>query len=297
MLAVVLRQGALAFGLSMALLGLALSLFSPWGPLWALGLWLAIPWIGVLTWTIRLTLRSQGSQTGGLVWWRAIWGEAWAVYRVFIWSMPWTWRASRAYHGAHDGARLPVLLIHGYCCNHRVWDHVFDGLRARGHTVTAISLEPLFCSIDDYAAQVQSAVDLLCASTGQRQVALVGHSMGGLVIRAWMRARGSGQAKVVITLGTPHQGTQITPHARLPNAKQMVWHSDWLAQLEAQTTDTERSLLRIALTPQDAIVFPQTAQTLPPLAAQEFPGLGHLQLCTDAAVFNWICQALDPTQA
>ena len=53
----------------------------------------------------------------------------------------------------------------------------------------AISLEPLFCSIDDYAAQVQSAVDQLCASTGQRQVALVGHSMGGGVAMQYAGVR------------------------------------------------------------------------------------------------------------
>lgn len=280
----------------MALVGLVASLFSPWGPVWALGLWLTLPWLGVLVWTAQLTRRAKGAQTGAGPWLRAVWGETWAVYRIFIWSMPWTWTGSRSFAGPSDSARLPVLLIHGYCCNHRVWDGVIRGLRARGHSVMAISLEPLFCSIDDYAAQVQSAVDQLCARTGQRQVALIGHSMGGLVIRAWMRAHGCAQAKVAITLGTPHQGTQITPHARLPNAKQMVWHSDWLAQLEAQTTDAQRSLLRIALTPQDAIVFPQTAQTLPQLTAQEFPGLGHLQLCTDPAVLRWMCDVLDQAQ-
>ena len=293
MLAKLLRQGALAYALGMALLGWVFSWFSPWGPLWALGLWLALPWLGVLAWTVRLTWRSKGAQTGALLWWRAIWGETWAVYRVFIWAMPWTWTGSRMYQGTQDSERVPVLLIHGYCCNHRVWDAVFAGLRARGHSVMAISLEPLFCSIDDYAVQVQAAVEQLCASTGQRQIALVGHSMGGLVIRAWMRAHGCAQAKVAVTLGTPHQGTQITPHARLPNAKQMVWHSAWLAQLEAHTTHAERALLRLALTPQDAIVFPQTAQTLPHLAAQAFPGLGHLQLCRDPGVLRWVYQTLD----
>ena len=48
----------------------------------------------------------------------------------------------------------------------------------------------------------------------------------------------------------------------------------------------------IALTEQDAIVFPQTAQTLPGVDAQVFRGIGHLQLCTDARVFAWVAAQL-----
>jgi hypothetical protein len=53
-----------------------------------------------------------------------------------------------------------------------------------------------------------------------------------------------------------------------------------------------RALLRLALTEQDAIVFPQTAQTLPGVDAQVFSGIGHLQLCTDARVFAWVAAQL-----
>jgi pimeloyl-ACP methyl ester carboxylesterase len=187
---------------------------------------------------------------------------------------------------------LPVLLIHGYCCNYGVWRYVAARLQALGHTVLAINLEPLFCSIDDYAPQVEHAVAQLRAQTGQQRVALVGHSMGGLVIRAWMRAYGEAQAAVAITLGSPHQGTQITPHAKLANARQMVWANDWLQALQASESPPRRAMLRVALTAQDAIVFPQTAQTIPDVATQHFSGIGHLQLCTDPDVFAWITSEL-----
>jgi triacylglycerol esterase/lipase EstA (alpha/beta hydrolase family) len=165
-------------------------------------------------------------------------------------------------------------------------------LQALGHTVLAINLEPLFCSIDEFAPQVEQALAQLRAQTGQARVALVGHSMGGLVIRAWMRAYGDTQVAVAVSLGSPHQGTKITPHAKLPNARQMVWASDWLQDLQTQETPERRALLRIALTEQDAIVFPQTAQTLPGVDAQVFRGIGHLQMCTDARVFAWVAAQL-----
>ena len=263
-----------------------------WQVWWLLAAWLALPLLMVAAWTAKLTLRSRPQGAGGWVWWRAIAGESWAIYRLFIGSMPWVRSASQLRIPNAPSSCLPVLLIHGYCCNYGVWRDVAPRLQALGHTVLAINLEPLFCSIDDYAPQVEQAVAQLRAQTGQHRVALVGHSMGGLVIRAWMRAYGDTQVAVAVTLGSPHQGTQITPHAKLPNARQMVWANDWLQALQDSESPQRRALLRIALTEQDAIVFPQTRQTLPGVDTQVFSGIGHLQMCTDARVFNWLAAQL-----
>jgi pimeloyl-ACP methyl ester carboxylesterase len=263
-----------------------------WQAWWLLVAWLALPLLILAAWTAKITLHSRPQGGGGWIWWRAIAGESWAIYRLFIWSMPWVRSASQLRTPNAPSSCLPVLLIHGYCCNYGVWRDVAARLQGLGHTVLAINLEPLFCSIDDYAPQVEQAVAQLRAQTGQQRVALVGHSMGGLVIRAWMRAFGDTQLAVAMTLGSPHQGTQITPHAKLPNARQMVWASDWLQALQTSENHQRRALLRVALTEQDAIVFPQTAQTLPGVDTQHFSGIGHLKLCTDADVFAWITAQL-----
>ena len=267
-----------------------------WQAWWLLAAWLALPLLMVAAWTAKLTLRSRPKGAVGWVWWRAIAGESWAIYRLFIGSMPWVRSASQLLTPKAAASRVPVLLIHGYCCNHGVWRDVAARLQALGHTVLAINLEPLFCSIDDYAPQVEQAVAQLRAQTGQQRVALVGHSMGGLVIRAWMRVYGDTRVAVAVTLGSPHQGTQITPHAKLPNARQMVWASDWLQALQASESPQRRALLRVALTEQDAIVFPQTAQTLPGVDSKVFGGIGHLQLCSDARVFAWLAAQLQTTK-
>ena len=263
-----------------------------WQAWWLLAAWLLLPLLIVLVWTAKLTLRSRPSGEGGWVWWRAIFGESWAIYRLLMWGMPWVRGQGQTLLGLGQSQRVPVLLIHGYCCNHGVWRDMASRLQALGHTVLAINLEPLFCSIDEFAPQVEQALAQLRTQTGQARVALVGHSMGGLVVRAWMRAYGDAQVAVAVSLGSPHQGTQITPHVKLPNARQMVWASDWLQDLQTQETPERRALLRIALTEQDAIVFPQTAQTLPGVDAQVFRGIGHLQLCTDARVFAWVAAQL-----
>jgi pimeloyl-ACP methyl ester carboxylesterase len=226
------------------------------------------------------------------MWWRSLRGESWAGIQIFLLRQPWAFASPQIQAALGSQARIPVLLVHGYVCNYRLWDVLIPDLRVLGHTVLAINLEPIFTSIDDYAALVEGAVQALRLQTGQDRIALVGHSMGGLAIRAWMRRYGTAHAARAITLGTPHAGTQINALVRTLNATQMAWHSMWLQELAASETDATRSLFRIALSPQDNIVFPQRAQTLASVTPVVFDGLGHLQLCTDAGVRAWVCHEL-----
>lgn len=229
-------------------------------------------------------------------WFKSLFGEYWAGIVVFIFRQPWATQPPVLLPATGDANRIPVVLVHGYVCNHRIWDDIIPVLRAQGHAVHAVNLEPLYCSIDRYAPIVDAAVQTLLAQSGHKQVALVGHSMGGLAIRAWLRTHGSARAARVLTLGTPHVGTKIADalpkSAHTPNGKQMVWESDWLKGLAAAETDATRALFRIALTPQDNIVFPQRAQVLQGVEATVFPGIGHVQMCLDGDVIEWVASHL-----
>lgn len=277
-----------------------------------LGWWLAtptdpFPWLVLLAAlglpllsTVMLAIstavmsRAPGANGG---WWRAVVGECWAWLRLGLFSLPWALSAPKLQQPLASqppcAPQIPVLLVHGYLCNHRVWGLVARRLRQGGHPVLCVDLEPLFISIDRYAPLIEAAVTELCRQTGAQQVALVGHSMGGLAIRAWMRAAGIRRVARVITLGTPHAGTRIAQHHPSPNARQMGWRSAWLQDLATGESAGARALLRIALTPQDNIVYPQREQRLQGVPVTEFDGLGHLQLCLDARVIGWLERQLD----
>lgn len=225
-------------------------------------------------------------------WVQSLFGEYRAGVIIFLFRQPWTRKAPGVLPSTGTHKRIPVVLVHGYLCNHRVWDDVTPRLRAQGHDVFAINLEPLFCSIDRYAEVVESAVQALLTHSGQQQVALVGHSMGGLAIRAWLRTHDTQRAARVLTLGTPHVGTQVPQHIKTPNGIQMTWKSEWIDTLAGSETAALYRLFHIALTPQDNIVYPQRAQVLPNVTATVFEGIGHLQMCLDPRVIEWLKKQL-----
>lgn len=261
------------------------------------GLW-AIPLLGGLTPLALLVLQNTinalraRTDAPAHLHWQAWIGEISAAIRLFVLRQPWSWQPPQPQVHTGATARVPVLLVHGFISNHRIWDLMLPRLRAAGHTVLAIDLEPLFTSIDDYATPIEQAVQQLRAQTGAEQVALVGHSMGGLAIRAWMRQYGTRQAAGAITLGTPHAGTRVRQAVPSPNGQQMGWQSSWLQNLNATETPAARSLLRVALSAQDPIVFPQRDQTLVGVPSRVFEGIGHLQLCTAPEVLQWVVSEL-----
>jgi triacylglycerol lipase len=253
---------------------------------------IAMPPLANLLTVLYSFMRSRAAEPLAL-WFKAMRGECLANVQFFLLRQPWAFAPPTLQAAASTSPqRIPVLLVHGFACNHRVWDALAPVLLQQGHSLLAVNLEPLFTSIDDYAPQLERAVQSLRQQTGQEQIALLGHSMGGLAIRAWMRRYGSQHAARAITLGTPHVGTQAHALVNTPNGLQMAWRSKWLAELAASESDRTRSLFRIAITPQDNIVHPQRAQTLAGVVPTVFEGLGHLQLCSAPAVSRWVCAEL-----
>lgn len=294
MLAKLLRRMLLAQFLVGAGLGYLLTTTAHW-PNWSMGACaVLLPLLTGLLASSITAVKSRAPAEPSRMWWRSLLGEIVAGVQVFFLRQPWA-MTPPSYLPATGGiAKVPVVLVHGYVCNHRIWDDTIAALRTAGHPVLAVDLEPLFTSIDAYAPIIDTAVTELCRQTGASQVALVGHSMGGLAIRAWMRAHGTQRAAKVLTLGTPHAGTQIAPHIRTANGRQMCWHSQWLADLTASETEASRALMRIAITGQDNIVYPQRAQVLPGVDAMVFEGMGHLQMCLEKPVIDWVLAQLSP---
>ena len=181
-----------------------------------------------------------------------------------------------------------VVLLHGFVCNRGLWTPWLRELQRRDIRFVAVNLEPVFASIDAYAAQVDAAVRQMAQATGQPPL-LVCHSMGGLVARAWLRA-GSHEGRVhhVVTLGSPHHGTRAGDTrfslGALVNAGQMCVGSSWLRELAQDEPASRHRMFTCFYSNCDNIVFPASTATLPGADNRLVPGCAHLALVLDRSV-------------
>ena len=192
---------------------------------------------------------------------------------------------------AHCAARrVPLLLIHGYQCNRGFWFWLRPGLEAAGWTVATHSMEPVFADIDNYAEGIARRIEEVLAATGASQVILVGHSMGGLASRAYLRRHGAGKVARLITLGTPHQGTLLARLGLGPNARQMRIGSAWLNALAAALPPASVSIFSY----HDNYVFPQEAGAhLEGATHVAIGGVGHIGMAVSPQVLERLKGALE----
>lgn len=187
------------------------------------------------------------------------------------------------YAPADAGRRVPVLMVHGYGCNHAVWLPMQQHLAAAGHPTDAIDLMPLLGDIDEYAHDIAAAVAQLTRAHGRTPVLLC-HSMGGLAARALLRQAEPSPVTHVITLGTPHRGTAMARTGRGRNVRQMAWASPWLRQLAASETLAVRARITSIFSWHDSIVGPPGASWLEGARHIPLAGIGHVSLLCDARV-------------
>jgi triacylglycerol lipase len=176
-----------------------------------------------------------------------------------------------------EGGRAPLLLIHGYQCNRGFWIELRNRLTRAGWQVATISLDPVFNDIDGYVEQVSRRIEDVCAATGADKVMLVGHSMGGLVSRAYLRRQGNARVAKLITLGSPHRGSHLAKLGLGENGRQMVPGSAWLAALNAPGAVPLPQTVSI-YSCHDNYVMPQDSSLLEGAKIVPLAGLGHLEM-------------------
>jgi triacylglycerol lipase len=223
---------------------------------------------------------------------RAWWGEVRAAPRVFCWQQPFRSQAEPDHLPASGQGRPGVLLVHGFICNRGLWNPWMANLRAQGVPFVAVNLEPVFGSIDDYVPLIEAAMQQLEAATGRLPL-LVGHSMGGLAIRAWLREmQADARVRGVVTLGTPHSGTWLARWALTDNGRQMRLGSDWLARLAADEPLSRRQAFVCYFGHCDNIVFPASTACLPGAQARHVTATAHVDLVHSAGVMVAALQSL-----
>lgn len=216
---------------------------------------------------------------------RALAGEIVTAPRVFCWRQPFRSNAVPDFLPAATHRR-GVVLVHGYVCNRGLWNPLMCQLRERGVPFTAINLEPVFGSIDEYIPLIDAAVRNIASVTGLAPV-VVAHSMGGLAVRAWQASpRASIEAHRFITVGSPHRGTFLARFGHTPNARQMRLKHDWHVGLLSTEPPERFARFTCFYGHCDNIVFPASTATLPGADNRHVPACAHVHMAHHADVLS-----------
>ena len=222
----------------------------------------------------------------------AWWGEVLTAPRVFLWRQPFRSNVEPDNLPIRPDGRRGVLLVHGFVCNRGLWNPWLRVLRARDLPFVAINLEPVFGSIEDYAEQIEAAVARVETATGM-PIVLVGHSMGGVAIRAWFARFGS-DARVhrVITIGSPHHGTWLARFSHTVSGREMRIDSPWLVKLATGETPERYGRFTCFFGHCDNVVLPAASGTLPGAANIHVPATAHVHMAFRPQVFDEVCRWL-----
>jgi pimeloyl-ACP methyl ester carboxylesterase len=194
---------------------------------------------------------------------------------------------------AAAGSGPPVLLIHGILCNRGVWGALPERVRAAGFgPVLAVNLEPLFADIEQQAAGVQPQLLALHQLNQGARVAVVGHSMGGLVARVLLRNLGPAVISRIVTVASPHHGTSLVAGMHWPDTQQMAEGSPWLRALNAAQEGQFGVPVVSIYSLEDNLVAPAASARLQGAELHELRGPGHLAMARSAPALDCIVAAL-----
>ena len=190
-------------------------------------------------------------------------------------------------------ARRPVVLIHGVLVNDGLWFWFRRGLQRQGiGPIYTVNYGPPHADIERFARQLAATIDAVCAATGGAKVALIGHSMGGLVARAYLRRFGPARVERLITIGTPHHGSILARSFPGKSLAQMHPGSAWLAKLNEAEDGPPPVPITSIWSRHDSMVIPQGSAELEGAQNVAIIGVGHNALLTDTGALAAAARAL-----
>jgi pimeloyl-ACP methyl ester carboxylesterase len=182
-----------------------------------------------------------------------------------------------------------VVLVHGLGANRGIFYPLQWYLRRFGHRrIRAINLGRAR-SVQALSLRLKRDLD---ATVKGGRIAIVAHSLGGLVARHYVQALGGARrVELLITLGTPHLGTHASTFIPTHLLHQLRPDSRFIQELNALPWPEETGLYCIG-GDEDICVLPREAALLPGAAGGLLPGVGHHGLLLSPRAFARVAEAL-----
>ncbi len=214
------------------------------------------------------------------------------LHPVGLW--PGLWRRPR------PGTSPLVILVHGLFHNPSAWILFRRWFHARGVATSCVGY-PSWGGrdLEQVIADVRDHVDRLRRENPGRDIHLVGHSLGGLVLRAAVADLAPNPSiKSLTTLGTPFLGSKLAPFA-LHSLGRFIWHdSPSVREVAARPFPTNiqgQALWSRA----DNMVLPNSALwcEVPGWKNQETASISHIAMLHSREVFEDVMKVMRAASA
>jgi triacylglycerol lipase len=196
-----------------------------------------------------------------------------------------------------EAAGTPILLVHGMVDNRSIFTFLRRALRRRGFgRVCTVNYSVFTSDVRTAARELGERVEQVCAETGYERVHVVGHSMGGVISRYYVqRLGGDARVHTVVTMGSPHGGTELARLLPLPLTRQLRPDSDVVAELREPAPGCRTRFVAI-WSDLDQLMLPLEGARIdhPDLTVRNVrvPDVGHMSLPVHGRVVREVVAAL-----
>lgn len=242
--------------------------------------------LNAITWMFGMALASPAPRLGRLRTARLMLEEYAAYLLTFLLIIPFE-RLWMPPDRLQPAPRV-ILLVHGYGCSRGVWWRLRRRLEKVGCTVATLSLTPPVAGINTLLPQLATRIDAVRQATGCQRLTLVGHSLGGLLCRAYLAQNGRDKVDALVTLAAPHGGTELARLGVGQAARDMTPGSPCLQGLADQAIDLPAIAFRNLY---DNYVMPQDLQRLRGAHDIALPPVGHIAMLYDTRVATLVVDA------
>lgn len=180
-----------------------------------------------------------------------------------------------------DDALPPVILAHGLYHNASAWALYRWRLRRSGFsTISAFNYPSFGVSFGEILERLEKFVREVEAANPGRKPVMIGHSLGGLLCRAFADApENAGRIHAVVSLGAPHRGSKLAALSLGRLGQSLIFQGPLFRDLERNKAPVGSHRLAV-FTPTDSMVLPFEALKIedPAWRLLEVEPVGHLGL-------------------
>ncbi len=188
-----------------------------------------------------------------------------------------------------------VFLVHGLFHNQGAWILFRRRLHARGLTTACHGYASWGTDWNSTVDTLEKHLTELLRENPERDIHLIGHSMGGLLLRSVLSRNPDPRIRTLVTMGTPFGGSKLWPFAFSSLGRYLAHGGETVRKIAALPTPGHVRALALR-SPADNMVLPNSALhcRLPGWEERETAPVSHVAMLHSRKVFDealaWITQ-------